>query len=133
MAYVHKLSVCGEAKAGPSWEDVEASIAELRQGDDVWISIGDEADENWLVVYWIAEYGYYVSGCGRGDDDYYSLVDPRLGSEVVEAYVAGENASYVRNAFVDETTMREALREFFETGRRKESAHWEVTSTVMRD
>ena len=133
MAFVTKLSIDGNEAASPTWNDVEHSLRGLKQNKDSWISIGDQTDENWLVVYFIPSYGYYVSGCGLGDIDYYTLVDRNVAADVVDVYLAGDVGAYTRNSFVDEATTLEALQTFFETGSRKASLSWELTTSVMKD
>ncbi len=133
MATVSKLESHADITLDPSWSDVEHRVRELADlGDpDRSVSLGDGEDTFWLVVYFVPSHGYHVSGVGIGENEYYTVVDERTSQEVVEVWMAGDEAGYLRFAFVPQQVMLTAVREFFESGRRSAAVAWELAEDVM--
>ena len=131
--FARKVSVNDEQIVAAGWDDVLRSLPELKRSPDPCISVGDEDDEVWLVTYFVDGLGYYVSGCGTGDGDYYTLVDPEGSAGNVVAWFAGDEGTYQKNSFVTEQLMLEALQCLFDKGERKPTLAWELASVVQKD
>jgi hypothetical protein len=84
-------------------------------------------DEHSLIVYYTDE-GFLVSGLGVGDPDYYVLIDPALGEQRVSVWCAGNDMTRPRKVFVGERIAMQAMKHFFDTGRRDPALVWELDS-----
>ncbi|QJW95833.1 hypothetical protein [Frigoriglobus tundricola] len=96
-----------DGQEAPPWEVAEARLLEMRDGES--LSFETEGDA-WLIVLHIAEYGYLISGCERGEVNYFTLVERARGDEPVTAFDGGDTRVFVRYAFVTQSLLLKALK-----------------------
>jgi len=113
--------------ADPSWEQIASVIRELKSdaGDKGYTLTVD--DENVLIVYHTMQ-GYLVSGSEQGDTDYYVITDPSLGEQHVVVWCAGTDMDRPRKVFVSDSLALQAIKHYFETGKRNPALRWEIDS-----
>jgi hypothetical protein len=120
----------------PTWEEVERAVRSLSRHPtkDDYVTLEVErlssdseiVEESSLVAYFIDSYGYYVSGRGWGDKDYYTLINSSLGDESIRVWCGGDYMTRKRLAFVDVPTAIQSLKCFYDTGRRDNQLEWEL-------
>jgi hypothetical protein len=105
----------------PSWEVAKTRLLALRDGESVSFAVDDDT---WLIVLYIDAFGYLVTGCGQGELDYYTLVEPALGDEPVTAFDGGNTNIYPRYVFVSSPLLLKAVQTYYLTGTRDTSCDW---------
>lgn len=105
----------------PGWEAAERRLTGLRDGES--LSFGVD-DDTWLVVLYISELGYLVTGCGVGERDYFTLIDRALGDAPVTAFDGGDTKVFVRHALVSSEIMLKAVKAYYLTGERDRGSDW---------
>ena len=96
-----------------SWEAARHCLLGLRDGDALSLYVGDDA---WLIVLFIAELGYLVTGCADGEKVYYNVIERSLGDDPVTAFDGGDTHDYPRYAFVSEPLMLKVTESYFQSG-----------------
>jgi hypothetical protein len=81
-------------------------------------------DEAFFVVEHVEGCGYYMSGCGPSDREYFNLIESRLGDEITEGRLAHELVSFPRYALVSQERLLRAAKTFFESGDRDPTCEW---------
>jgi hypothetical protein len=123
MPAVHSLNDQSE----PRWEDVVVSLDEVKaHPGDRCVSLRVDDDHS-LIVYYTDE-GFLVTGLGVGDPDYYVLIDPALGDRHVNVWCAGNDMDRPQKVFVGEALALQAMKHFFETGKRDPALTWGLDS-----
>lgn len=116
----------------PSWDEVSSSISNLQsQSEGSYLNLSVNGDV-WFVLYFIPDYGYYLSGSATDDVDYYTLTDSSLGDKPSQVWCGGDHMTRPRKAFVGESLVRQALRHFFDTGFRDTALEWEVDDSLSQ-
>ena len=105
----------------PTWELVKSRLLGMRDGDSLSLDVDDDT---WLIVLHIAELGYLVSGCAKGERDYYALIERSLGDDPVTAFDGGNTNEYPRYAFVSEPLLLKATETYYLTGQRDDCCEW---------
>lgn len=110
-----------DGEEAPSWEIAAHRLLELRSGE----SLSFETDGgDWLVVLHVADYGYFVTGCSKGDRGYFTLIERTLGDEPVTAFDGGDTRVFVRYAFVSRMLLLKAAETCYLTGERDRECEW---------
>ena len=117
MTRVTKL----DFQAAPSWEVAKARLLALKDGEDLAFAVDDD---NYLVVLYIAAFGYLVSGLGVGERQYHTLIERGLGDDPVTAFDGGNTNVYPRYVFVSNPLLLKALETYYFTGTRDKSCEW---------
>jgi hypothetical protein len=107
----------------PTWDETQRLLIQLRDKPGTQVSL-EVADDTWFVFEYVEDFGYYMSGCGPSDRDYFNLIDSRLGDEITQGYLAHELNSFPRYALVGQETLLRAAKTFFESGDRDPSCEW---------
>jgi hypothetical protein len=117
----------------PDWTSIVAAIHDLpNHDDDRYVTVNVD-DDSWFVVYYVPNLGYYLSGCGIGERDYFTLTCPPEGRDPVRVWMAGEHITRPRKAFVPETVALQALRHYFDTGQKDSSLAWERENDLGKE
>ncbi len=133
MAYVTKLKSPAGEKTGPSWDEVREHVLELArmENPDRCVSLAGSEDDYWLVVYFVPDHGFHISGLGVGDVEHRTVIDEQRGQDLVEVWMAGDQIGYWRSCFVSRETMLLAVKEFYDSGCRAATVAWELAESVM--
>ena len=113
----------------PSWDDVLSRLQVIKDhpGErSIALSVGDD---DHLIAYY-TDYGFLVETHSSGDVDYFALVDNSRGAESLSVWVAGDTIDRPLKAFVDEDDAIQAIRHYFETGKKNPALTWEVNNTI---
>lgn len=115
------VTLVGNNEPAPSWDEARSRLLALRDGE--FFSLGVDGS-TWLVILYIAELGYLVSGQGVGDRDYFTLIERGLGDEPVTAFDGGNLNEYPRHTFVSAPTLFKAARTYYSSGVRDSECEW---------
>jgi hypothetical protein len=130
MPSVVALSDGSGTQEAPTWEDAERRLLGLRDGG----SLTCEVDgSTFLIVLRIVEYGYFVTGCERGEVDYFALIERVLGEEPVTAFDGGDTRVFVRYVFVSRPLLLKALKTYYLTGKRDRECEWVPEADAVYD
>jgi Immunity protein Imm1 len=119
MPVVRRVNDCFH----PTWEETQPLLLGLRDRPATQVSL-EVDDEVFFVIEYVQGAGYFMSGCGPSDREYFNLVESSLGDEVTPGALAHENRSFPRYALVGAETLLRAARTFFETGQRDPTCEW---------
>lgn len=108
----------------------EHRLLEMRNGGCLSFEAQGDA---FLIVLHIAEYGYFVSGCERGEVDYFALIERARGDEPVTAFDGGDTRVFVRYAFVTQSLLLKVLKTYYLTGTRDRECEWVPESDAVYD
>lgn len=119
--------------ANPTEEQVSSMLDGLREASefDRYLAVDAAGGDDGLTIYFVPNLGFYVSGCGENESDYFTVVErPKRGDSVL-AFVAGDEATYVRGAFISVHSAKRAAMHFLETGERAPDLTWWAADDVM--
>lgn len=111
-------------KSDPSWDEVNSYITELEKTPrDRGVTLSVD-DDNWAVGHYCDGYGFLVTICTDQDKDYLTLRDPSLYFDHVSVWCGGSEMTRPRNSFVKRSLATQALKYFFDEGRKDPSLVW---------
>jgi hypothetical protein len=113
-----------------SWEVAKNRLSGLKDGESVTLDAGPDA---FLIVLVIADLGYYVTGCGVREKDYFTLVERSLGDDPVTAFNGGDTNVYPRHTFVTQTLMLRAAQAYHQNGQRDPACEWVPEEDAVYD
>ncbi len=122
---------CGNTQdIAPVWEAVKARLLGMRDGDftSLWVN-----EDTCLIVLFIADLGWLVTGCEEGEKEYYSLIERSLGDDPVTAFDGGNMNNYPRFTFVSEQVLLKATKRYFLTGERDPGCEWVIEGDASYD
>jgi hypothetical protein len=126
MAAVKRVNDCFQ----PTWEDTQQLLLRLQDQTATQVSLTVDEDV-FLVIEYVQGPGYFMSGCGPSDRDYYNLIDSSLGDEITVGALALENYCFPRYALVGQVTLLQATKSFFETSKRDSTCEWVPESNAF--
>jgi hypothetical protein len=105
----------------PTWDVVRSRLVGLADGQSVSLYVDDET---FLMVLFVADLGYLVTGGWSGERGYFALVERGLGDAIVTAFDGGNTREFPRYAFVSRPLMLRAAEWHFRTGERDAGCEW---------
>lgn len=126
MAFVNRIEVDGASFENPSIDAINRHLEGIRIKADSHLSLCSDDEDFFLLIYYIKSQGYYVTGSGLGDSEFYVLSDSEKNSATVEVWLDGNFATIELNRLVDKEKALMACEEFFHSGRRHKRLEWVV-------
>jgi hypothetical protein len=119
MPAVSRVDDCVE----PTWEETQLLLLALPDRPSTQVILAVDND-TWFVVEYVQGAGYFMTGCGPTDREYFNLVDLGLGDGITPGVLAHEDNLFPRYALVGPDLLLRAVRTFFETGQRDPTCDW---------
>lgn len=91
----------------------------------------DCAKDRSLLIFYIKDFGYYVTGTFEDEGNYFVLVDYTLGDKLVIATIDADERAIYRFVFVSEEVVVRAVTTYYMTGKRDKSLDWLVETDVL--
>jgi hypothetical protein len=112
------------------WDVARLHLVGLKDSETVTLTAGQGA---WLIVLFIADLGYLVTGSGKREKDYFTLIERSLGDDPVSAFDGGNMNEYPRHTFVSQPLMLKAAEVYYRTGQRDPNCEWVPAEDAVYD